>query len=139
MARSFREKVLLYHFQDAEQTEQIRQTLHSLQIPVQVLPEEAWAQKIGYLLGLRGFQPQAAASDGFSFPHEVMLLHNIKNKRLDQVLQAFHEAHIAPIRYKAVVTPFNTLWTLRRLCETMQKEHAALAMREEKEKNEITQ
>lgn len=132
MARSLREKVLLYHFQDSNREEQIRQTLHALQIPVQVLPEDAWAQKIGYLLGLKGFQPQDMVGAGFSFPQEVMLLHNIKNKRLDQVLRAFHEAHIAPIRYKAVVTPFNTLWTLRRLCETMQKEHAALAMREAK-------
>lgn len=132
MARSLREKVLLYHFQDSNREEQIRQTLHALQIPVQVLPDDAWAQKIGYLLGLKGFQLQDMAGDGFSFPNEVMLLHNIKNKRLDQVLRAFHEAHIAPIRYKAVVTPFNTLWTLRRLCETMQKEHAAMAMREAK-------
>jgi hypothetical protein len=132
LARSLREKVLLYHFQDSNREEQIRQTLHALQIPVQVLPDDAWAQKIGYLLGLKGFQLQDMAGDGFSFPHEVMLLHNIKNKRLDQVLRAFHEAHIAPIRYKAVVTPFNTLWTLRRLCETMQKEHAAMAMREAK-------
>ena len=35
-----------------------------------------------------------------------------------------------PIRYKTVVTPFNTFWTLRRLCETMQKEHAYLAERD---------
>ena len=34
------------------------------------------------------------------------------------------------IRFKAVVTPFNTLWTLRRLCETMQREHGAMIEQE---------
>ena len=130
MVRSSKEKVLLYQFRDASLLAQVQQILHELQISVQLLPEDAWVQKIGYLLGLRGFHQQELSNDGFVFPHEVMLLHNIKNKRLDQVLQAFHKAQVPSIRYKAIVTPFNTLWTLRRLCETMQKEHAALMARE---------
>ena len=44
---------------------------------------------------------------------------------------------VPPVHYKSVVTPFNTLWTLRRLCETMQKEHAAMIeMEEAKEKKD---
>ena len=53
-----------------------------------------------------------------------MVIDHIKGKRLDQVLAAMKSAGVPPIRYKAVVTLFNTLWTLRRLCETMKKEHA---------------
>jgi hypothetical protein len=83
---------------------------------------------VGYLLGAKGFQPaKAKDEDNFVFPHEVMVLQNIRNKRLDEVLLALKEAGVPHIRFKAVVTPFNTLWTLRRLCETMQKEHGALA------------
>ena len=37
------------------------------------------------------------------------------------------------VKFKSVVTPFNTLCTLRRLCETMQKEHAAMLEQEERE------
>ena len=133
MVRSSKEKVLLYQFRDASLLAQVQQILHELQISVQLLPEDAWVQKIGYLLGLRGFHQQELSDDGFVFPHEVMLLHNIKNKRLDQVLAAFREAGIPHIKFKAVVTPFNTLWTLRRLCETMQKEHAAMAEQAGKE------
>ena len=46
---------------------------------------------------------------------------------------ALKEGGVPHIKFKSVVTPFNTLWTLRRLCETMQKEHAAMLEQEEKE------
>ncbi len=131
------EKVLLYHFADEEKLQAMREVLRRLQISSLVLPEDAWRQKVGYLLGIRGFAetPSSKEADDFVFPHEVMLLSNIKNKRLDQVLQAFRAQGISSVRFKAVVTPFNTLWTLRRLCETMQKEHAAMLEKDEK-KNE---
>ena len=96
--------------------------------------------KIGYLLGLMGFRaanPEDYEDDPFVFPHEVMVLQHIRNKRLDAVLKALKDAGVPPVHYKSVVTPFNTLWTLRRLCETRQKEHAAMIeMEEAKEKKD---
>ena len=69
--------------------------------------------------------------DGFVFPQEVMIFYNIKGKRLDQVLLALKNADIVHVKFKAVVTPFNMLWTLRRLCETLQREHAATVNKED--------
>ena len=125
------ELVLFYQFRDDEKLALAQKTLHRLGIHTKVLPEEAWREKIGYLLGLKGFRaanPEDYEDDPFVFPHEVMVLQHIRNKRLDGV---------PPVHYKSVVTPFNTLWTLRRLCETMQKEHAAMIeMEEAKEKKD---
>ena len=122
------EQVLLYQFQDEEKLSIACKTLHKLGIATRILPAEAWREKVGYLLGAKGFQPaKAKEEDNFVFPHEVMVMQNIRNKRLDEVLLALKEAGVPHIRFKAVVTPFNTLWTLRRLCETMQKEHGAMA------------
>ena len=101
--------------------------MHKLGIATKILPAEAWREKVGYLLGAKGYQPaKVKDDDNFVFPHEVMVLQNIRNKRLDEVLQALQNAGLPHVRFKAVVTPFNILWTLRRLCETMQKEHGAL-------------
>ena len=127
------EKVLLYQFIDEEKLQAIRKVLQYLQIKSEILPEDAWRDKVGYLLGIKGFSAASRKeeTEEFAFPHEVAVFFNIKHKRLDQVLQAFHEAGIAHIKFKAVVTPFNTLWTLRRLCETMQKEHAAMVSKDE--------
>ena len=121
------EKVLCYRFADEEKLEKIRGVMKKLGVECRVLPDDSWREKVGFLLGMGGYKPaQEAEGEEFDFPDEVMILHHIKGKRLDQVLAAMKAADVSPIRYKAVVTPFNTLWTLRRLCETMKKEHAGI-------------
>ena len=133
------EQVLLYQFRDSEKLEQLKNVLKKLHIRVKILSENDHAHKLGFLLGMKGFQPAKAVDEPFHFPHEVMVLQNIQNKRLDEVLRSMTEAGIPKIRFKAVVTPFNILWTLRRLCETMQREHAALQQTtvDEKSQNAI--
>ena len=120
------EQVLCYRF-EPEKLDAVRAVMRKLGIECRNLPEESWREKVGFLLGRKGFQPMPRHEEetaDFEFPEEVMVLDRIKGKRLDQVLKAMADAGISSIKYKAVATPFNTLWTLRRLCETMQKEHA---------------
>ena len=125
------EQVLFYQFRDEEKLALACKTLHKMGITTKILQPENWREKVGYLLGAKGFQPaKVKEEDDFVFPHEVMVLQNIRNKRLDEVLLALKEAGVPHIRFKAVVTPFNTLWTLRRLCETMQREHGAMIEQE---------
>ena len=118
--------VFLYSFTDQEKLAKIRQVFGSLQIKAQVLAGDAHRQKIGYLTGMKGFSEMPENDEAFVFPHEVMLFYQIKGKHLDQVLLALQAADIGPVKFKAIVTPFNMFWTLRRLCETVQKEHAAM-------------
>lgn len=122
MANS-KERVLLYQF-PADQVALITGTLRPMGVDVQILSPDAWREKIGYLLGRKGFLKQTAQEgDVFSFPHRVMLLDAVKGKRLTQVLRAVEDAGVPHITYKSSITPYNTLWTLRYLCEHMAKEH----------------
>ena len=125
------EQILLYQFHKEPMLEQLQGVLKRLHIRANVLKDEDYSQKIGFLLGMKGFSVAQKRDEAFSFPEEVMILHNIQGKRLDEVLHAMKEAGIPNIRYKAVVTPFNILWTLQRLCETMQREHAAVLRQNE--------
>lgn len=125
------EQVLLYQFRDEEKLSAVQEALKTLQVKSRVLPEDAHGQKIGYLLGMKGFKQTRAKDEKFSFPHEVMIFQHIRGKRLDEVLERMKSLGIPPVKFKAVVTPFNTLWTLQRLCETMQREHGAVGKREE--------
>lgn len=135
-----KEQVLFYQFRDEEKLQLARKVLSRLGIDSKVVPADAWREKVGYLLGMKGFKAAAEKkADDFVFPHEVMVLQNIRNKRLDEVLLALQEAGVPQVRFKSVVTPFNTLWTLRRLCETMQKEHAALLEQEDKKQKQMEQ
>lgn len=122
MANS-KERVLLYQF-PADQAALITGALRPMGVDVQILSPDAWCEKVGYLLGRKGFLKHAAQEGGaFSFPHRVMLLDAVKGKRLTQVLRAVEDAGIPHITYKSSITPYNTLWTLRYLCEHMAKEH----------------
>ena len=122
MANS-KERVLLYQF-PADQVALITGALRPMGVDVQILSPDAWCEKVGYLLGRKGFLKHAAQEGGaFSFPHRVMLLDAVKGKRLTQVLRAVEDADVPHITYKSSITPYNTLWTLRYLCEHMAKEH----------------
>ena len=122
MANS-KERVLLYQF-PADQAALITGALRPMGVDVQILSPDVWREKIGYLLGRKGFLKQTAQEGGaFSFPHRVMLLDTVKGKRLTQVLRAVEDAGVPHITYKSSITPYNTLWTLRYLCEHMAKEH----------------
>lgn len=122
MANS-KERVLLYQF-PADQAALITGALRPMGVGVQILSPDAWREKVGYLLGRKGFLKHATQEGGaFSFPHRVMLLDAVKGKRLTQVLRAVEDAGVPHITYKSSITPYNTLWTLRYLCEHMAKEH----------------
>ena len=122
MANS-KERVLLYQF-PADQAALITGALRPMGVDVQILSPDAWCEKVGYLLGRKGFLKHATQEGGaFSFPHCVMLLDAVKGKRLTQVLRAVEDAGVPHITYKSSITPYNTLWTLRYLCEHMAKEH----------------
>ena len=119
------ERVLLYQF-PTEQAASACEVLRSLKIQAGELSPDAWREKVGYLLGRKGFSAAEPKDDeDFAFAHRVILLDRIQGKRLTHVLTSLEAAGIPRISYKAVITPYNTLWTLRYLCEHMAKEHGA--------------
>ncbi|MBF1685138.1 MAG: DUF3783 domain-containing protein, partial [Selenomonas sp.] len=110
MANS-KERVLLYQF-PADQAALITGALRPMGVDVQILSPDAWCEKVGYLLGRKGFLKHAAQEVGaFSFPHRVMLLDAVKGKRLTQVLRSVEDAGVPHITYKSSITPYNMLWT----------------------------
>ena len=118
------ERVLLYQFPE-NQVDIARDIFRALGIRMQILSVDAWKEKVGYLLGKQGFKSALPQKEQvFDFPHRLILLENIRGKRLTKVLTAMEEAGIPHVTYKSAVTPYNTLWTLRYLCEHIAKEHA---------------
>lgn len=119
-------RVLLYQFPE-DQIRTAKEVFRALGIRMQILSLHAWREKIGWLLGIKGYKPAPCSQNDetFDFPHRLLLLENIRGKLLTKTLMALEEAGIPRIVYKSAITPYNTLWTLRYLCEHMAKEHAA--------------
>lgn len=133
MRKIKKEKVLLYNFNEAEKLKQAQDFFSSLHITIIVVKKDDFLQRVGYLLGLAGFAETLRADDeNFDFSSQVMIFHNIKQKRLDEVLQKLRKAQIST-PYKAVVTPLNRFWSLKRLCQTMYKEHGYFIEQEKKQ------
>ena len=127
------ERVLLYQFPE-DQIVAARDVFRILGIQVLLLPADAWREKVGYLLGRKGFKASSIQStDVFEFPHRLILFENIQGKRLTKVLEALQDAGVPRITYKSAITPYNTLWTLRYLCEHMAREHAPSAQGTDRE------
>ncbi|AOH47963.1 MAG: DUF3783 domain-containing protein [Centipeda sp. (in: firmicutes)] len=136
MAMKKEERALLYQFPE-EQIAAVQNVFRTLGIRLLVLPADAWREKIGFLLGIKGYKKALRQTDEhFSFSHRLLLLEHIQGKRLTKVLEALQDAGVPRISYKSAITPYNTLWTLRYLCEHMAKEHAASAERADREGNE---
>ncbi len=131
MKKRIEEKVLLYNFND---TAAIEALLAEMKIKVIIPGEQAHKQKVGYLFGLKGFKENTQAAEKFDFPYELMMFYDFDKIRLSKVLQEMRSRDIKVPICKSVVTPFNRLWSLRRVCETMRKEH--LAMQEAKKNAE---
>ena len=124
MAKKY-ERILLYQF-PSDQIAVMRNVLRAFGIQMQTLPMEAWREKIGFLLGIKGYKSTIIqGKEHFDFPHRVMLLEHIQGKRVAKLLMVLEDAGIPRITYKSAITPYNTLWTLRYLCEHMAKEHGS--------------
>lgn len=119
--------ILLYHFTDAEKVERIKDVLRQMKVRFKEVPDAQAGQKIGFLIGAKGFGEQPATPEAEAFAEEMMIMQGVDRKRLDALLTAFRAAGVSRIALKALVTPRNLFWTLDRLGRTIQKEHSAMA------------
>ncbi len=69
--------------------------------------------------------------DDFVFGYELMMFNNFTRNRLDKVLKTMRSLNIEVPICKSVVTLVNRFWSIRRVCEAMQREH--LALKEQRE------
>lgn len=120
------EKVLLYNFKDKDEFTALKSLLENMKINVISVDDKAYQQKVGYLFGLKGFSENRSEEGDFAFNYELMMFHNFTKSRLDAVLKKMREQNLKVPVCKAVVTSFNRFWTLRRVCEAMEKEHLSM-------------
>ena len=116
------EKILLYNFKNKDELAALKSLIESMKINVILADEKACWQKVGFLFGLKGFSENHSEDEAFSFNYELMMFHNFTKSRLDTVLKKMREQNLKVPVCKAVVTSFNRFWTLRRVCEAMEKE-----------------
>ena len=110
-------RVLLYNIK-VEKLAKLRTAAGLLGLSLIEVPEEAFAQPVGYVLGYEGFAP----ADGTErFPEEMLVMESLCSPLLD-----YMRANGATVALKAVVTEQNSAWSGAALCRELQREHAAM-------------
>lgn len=92
-------------------------------------PEQA-GQKLGFLLGRKGYEPvdsEAAAA----VPDPILVLDGFTGARMDALLRSLAKTGVPRTVFKAVVTAANVDWTLYALWQELKQERAALERGEE--------
>ena len=126
MKKNVEEMILLYNFEE-KRAKEIKQLLESLKIKVKVLDKDAHEQKVGFLFELKGFGEYKADSvEDFAFGYELMMFNNFTRARLDTVLKTMRSSGVEVPICKSIVTPMNRFWSIRRVCQAMEKEHLAM-------------
>ena len=122
-------QVLLYNFTDSERQHRLCTVLRKIGVVVRQVPLAAHSEKVGYLLDKQDSCDKYSADTNnaptFSFDDEVMVIDGLRGKKLDKLLAALKDNDLT-VKYKSVATPFNRLWSLERLCETMRREHGMM-------------
>lgn len=72
----------------------------------------------------RGLRPTGVQGRGSPLPEPVMILCHVPQERLDQLLNALRREGFTCL--KAVLTPTNAGWSLRRLYEELVRERAQM-------------
>ncbi len=86
-------------------------------MPVEV-PEDAFGNPIGYMLGYEGFAPSDSPE---AFSEEMLVMETLCSPLLD-----FMRKNGAAVALKAVVTERNSAWSAAVLCRELRREHEAM-------------
>lgn len=85
---------------------------------------------VGKIAGLKMSDNKAAgakAPDGYKLP-EIMIFSGISSDVLDRFLAEYKKSGMEPVSLKAVLTPYNSAWSVYELAEELQKERTAMVL-----------
>lgn len=119
------ECILLYNITPDKRLQAIKNMLRIKKFPFRIITDEETQHTIGYLISAPGYTPCSSAVPT-PLMNEVMIMKGCTSRRLDELLNAFHEQGIPPVSLKAVVTDTNMNWSFQQLYVQLNLEHSQM-------------
>ena len=110
-------RVLLYNM-TGEKLAKIQSAAGLLGLMLIEVPEDAFGNPVGYMLGYEGFTPSDSAE---SITDEMLVMETLCSPLLDYLRK-----NGAGVALKAVVTEQNSAWSAAALCRELRREHEAM-------------
>ena len=120
------ETVLLYNIAQTPLASGLKPILLKMKVRIRVISPEQYAQPLGVLAGLPGFQELDNAYEGDEFPEPMIVLCGFTDQRLDQFLRELRRKKLPPIPLKAILTQHNQKWDSITLYQELKSEHEAM-------------
>lgn len=118
-----KEMVLYYTPKKSPKTVRLKGVLVRMGIRIRNITSQQAGQRIGYLVGLDGYEQTDVDDQLPGIDEEILIMHGFTDVRIDELLKNFRKAGVPGIDLKAIVTQSNAPWTLYQLYEELKKEH----------------
>lgn len=123
-----KETVLYYNPNKAAHASKLISVFVRMGIKIKNISEDQLDEKVGYLVGLEGFEVCENKTLDFDVIEEEMLvMKDFSDRRLNELLMQMRKAGIPRIALKAVVTEHNVNWTFRALYKEIKEEHEQMS------------
>ena len=113
--------ILLFHINIFKQNN-IMDLCRDFGIEPVVVTDQEFSKTVGEIAGLSGSSIHPAKSGSVPFTDEMMVFCGMDSDQLDRFLEEYRRREIPPVLLKAVLTPYNAMWTPGRLCAELKKE-----------------
>lgn len=124
-------KNIMLHTADKKKEKQIMELCSSMGLSVKLLTEKDINKMTGKLAEINFSPVQTLCTEnrkapaGYILP-DLIVFAGLDSERLDEFLEAYKKAQIAPTGLKAVITPYNLTWSLYTLVSELVREQAKL-------------
>lgn len=119
------EKILLYTT-DNIKYEKISSLCRSLNIGLQKLTQKDIGCTLASISSGSPKQAKDASVPPLYSQSELMIFSGLSNDKLDIFLERYKKEGMQPVRLKAIVTPFNCMWSIYDLTKELIKENKAI-------------
>lgn len=115
-------KLLLINIAD---TNNIHRLVSPMNVQVETVPPANFDKTLGTLaLSKQKETPAPTGADASAFKESLIVFCDVSEKKFDKILFKLRQSKIS-VDYKAILTPTNSKWTVKRLMLELEREHAA--------------
>lgn len=118
------QRILLFEM-EKEKMDKIQEISARLRIQIKQIAPKDYAQQLGYLAGIKGFNRQNNQYSGAPFPMEMLVFSGMDSEQVDLFLEEYKKTGMKPIGLKAIITEHNVFWTPQALFGEILREHKA--------------
>lgn len=124
-----KETVLYYAPENTAHVGLLKGVLVQMGIKIKNLTPERCEKRIGFLVGMDGFEDARQQASPIVLEEELMVLWGFTENRLDQLLEKLKKAGVPRTVLKAIVTETNAHWTVYELYEHLVEERRQIEQR----------